>query len=537
MTNNTTAPALTDEQILDFFSAAGVELNATPNMLYTVRGQHAQLVKAARALLTSPRAAVLPDVIEATASQWDGCFFDAPGGCDIDIGEAIRAAAKRLEAAPDAPVAEPRAAVLEEWSVSRIDEGTISIMSPNGREAQMYSSECYTVASCDVPIIYDFISSILEAAPAAPVAEYDGNHVQNHCTECNEHEAECSCAQAVAADGEGEYQWLAETQSEFVSALILAICELPDRHSPADEPGAMVANSDEIAHCVGVALEKTGLSISRRAAVSPATAEPEEVRAHVKWLHSCLRDAGYCIDGGKCHHECGSKGDCFRQAGCVPLTGSHLSDDWTLPVASEPATADERAALTFDEWRSTYADAMSASDATLARSAARASQAAAPAEAREITMTVEDAMRIVMANWGDKDAIERVFRANVAPADAGEPVAQWQTRVRDVQIEGRRWTNVSEEGAKTVLEKYHDAYEVRALYERPAPADAGEAVDAARYRIMRSGVPLTVDLGEGKKRVIYYIGAKLEAGFGEALDSAIDAILAQGAQGGKGGEA
>ncbi|WP_369070802.1 hypothetical protein [Burkholderia gladioli] len=60
-------------------------------------------------------------------------------------------------------------------------------------------------------------------------------------------------------------------------------------------------------------------------------------------------------------------------------------------------------------------------------------QAAAPAEAREITMTVEDAMRIVMANWGDKDAIECVFRANVAPttartlskvpADAGEAVA------------------------------------------------------------------------------------------------------------------
>ncbi|MDR8087834.1 hypothetical protein KPB05_10210 [Burkholderia gladioli] len=60
MTNNTTAPALTDEQILDFFSAAGVELNATPNMLYTVRGQHAQLVNAARALLTSPRAADSP---------------------------------------------------------------------------------------------------------------------------------------------------------------------------------------------------------------------------------------------------------------------------------------------------------------------------------------------------------------------------------------------------------------------------------------------------------------------------------------------
>ncbi|MDN7814630.1 hypothetical protein [Burkholderia vietnamiensis] len=31
----------------------------------------------------------------------------------------------------------------------------------------------------------------------------------------------------------------------------------------------------------------------------------------------------------------------------------------------------------------------------------------------KITMTVDDAMRIVMANWGDKEAIERIFRANL----------------------------------------------------------------------------------------------------------------------------
>ncbi|MCM2543874.1 hypothetical protein ACVCII_24185 [Burkholderia glumae] len=121
------------------------------------------------------------------------------------------------------------------------------------------------------------------------------------------------------------------------------------------------------------------------------------------------------------------------------------------------------------------------------------------------------------------------------PADAGEAVAQWQTRVRAAKTAA--WVNVTEEDAKHVMSELPEAYEVRALYERPAPADARGAVDAARYRIVRSGVPLTVDLGEGKKRVIYYIGAKLEAGFGEALDSAIDAILDRGVQGGKGGEA
>ena len=42
---------LTDEQILNAFRDAGIDLNATPNMAYTVRGQQAQLVNAVRALL------------------------------------------------------------------------------------------------------------------------------------------------------------------------------------------------------------------------------------------------------------------------------------------------------------------------------------------------------------------------------------------------------------------------------------------------------------------------------------------------------
>ncbi|UVE55270.1 hypothetical protein [Burkholderia sp. EMB26] len=45
---------LTDEQILDVFRDAGLDLNATTNMLYAVRGQHAQLLKAARVLLSHP---------------------------------------------------------------------------------------------------------------------------------------------------------------------------------------------------------------------------------------------------------------------------------------------------------------------------------------------------------------------------------------------------------------------------------------------------------------------------------------------------
>jgi hypothetical protein len=67
-----------------------------------------------------------------------------------------------------------------------------------------------------------------------------------------------------------------------------------------------------------------------------------DVLAHIKWLHYCLREAGHCIDGGTCHHECGAKGECWRQDGCVPLTGSRLTDDWKLPA---PSPADGRAAF------------------------------------------------------------------------------------------------------------------------------------------------------------------------------------------------
>ncbi|WP_260426377.1 hypothetical protein [Burkholderia cepacia] len=63
-------------------------------------------------------------------------------------------------------------------------------------------------------------------------------------------------------------------------------------------------------------------------------ATADDILAHIKWMHYCLREAGHCIDGGKCHHECGPKGECWRQHGCVPLTGSRLTDDWKLPAPS-----------------------------------------------------------------------------------------------------------------------------------------------------------------------------------------------------------
>jgi len=51
-------------------------------------------------------------------------------------------------------------------------------------------------------------------------------------------------------------------------------------------------------------------------------------------------------------------------------------------------------------------------------------------------------------------------------AEQDERVTQWQSRVRNVSR--AEWINITEEGAATIREKYSDAYELRALFDRAA---------------------------------------------------------------------
>ncbi|UQN68308.1 hypothetical protein L0Z11_11485 [Burkholderia multivorans] len=61
----------------------------------------------------------------------------------------------------------------------------------------------------------------------------------------------------------------------------------------------------------------------------------------------------------------------------------------------------------------------------------------------------------------------------LGPAQAAEPVAQWQARLKDRSSPVvDHWVNISPDGAKTLMEKYADVYEVRALYAAPQPAQA-----------------------------------------------------------------
>ncbi|MCA8251606.1 hypothetical protein LGN12_31190, partial [Burkholderia multivorans] len=69
--------------------------------------------------------------------------------------------------------------------------------------------------------------------------------------------------------------------------------------------------------------------------------------------------------------------------------------------------------------------------------------------------------------------------ARSAASPAAE-VAQWQSRLKDRSSPVvDHWVNISPDGAKTLMEKYANVYEVRALYAAPQPpAQAAKRVDA-----------------------------------------------------------
>lgn len=61
-------------------------------------------------------------------------------------------------------------------------------------------------------------------------------------------------------------------------------------------------------------------------------------------------------------------------------------------------------------------------------------------------------------------------RASSPNAAGAGPVAQWQSRLKDRSSPVvDHWVNISPDGAKTLMEKYANVYEVRALYAAPQP--------------------------------------------------------------------
>jgi hypothetical protein len=67
--------------------------------------------------------------------------------------------------------------------------------------------------------------------------------------------------------------------AEFAGAVILRVCELPDRNSPEDEPTALICSPDELENCIVAEMEvrwerRTGRSVLDQSPVK-ATTEPQ----------------------------------------------------------------------------------------------------------------------------------------------------------------------------------------------------------------------------------------------------------------------
>ncbi|WP_186130455.1 hypothetical protein [Burkholderia gladioli] len=522
MTNNTTP--LTDEQILDFFSAAGVELNATPNMLYTVRGQHAQLVKAARALLTSPRAGVpalagwklVP--IEPTQKMLD-CWWDGlPKGTAFVDCTPRGVYGAMLDAAPAAPVAEaepipmllfcpgcgtqhidrPESHAEADASIGLQIKEVVTWTNPPHRSHLCH--ECGVVwRPADVATVgVEAIETSGKADTWAKETPWIGHNRP--------------AAQAVAADG--------EAQDDIEGIARAAGC----------------TNVDLIGDRAKAIERLTAFAVRVRAAVSPATAEKNEwkdavdaelatiqstadsyagpkeaVKALIDWhvqvaLDPAVSAAARSLQVATADtpwktpkQHCQNGGDvCLagnRDGVCCPEDSCDIDDG----TRKNPATADERAAsvaplpevpehvLADLQSALTHLEMWAKGEARYAPANGYDDPGIKKATIKDVTKTAKYlAPRLKEASFALQDYFTAIARASqaAAPAEAREP-----GRVGRVDIVDGKVQSFAFEQTDITTGSY-------SLYTAPvsAPADAGEAVAKPRDC---SGTPESCPDNEG----------------------------------------
>ncbi|WP_186216022.1 hypothetical protein [Burkholderia gladioli] len=475
MTNNTTA-ALTDEQ------RSRVEYALD----YMEGSGFAPEADILRALLTSPRAAVPAPAgwklvpIEPTQDMLD-CWWDAlPKGTAFQDCTPRGVYGSMLDAAPAAPVDE---------------------ISPDECATDVYKhGKC--VGYFDIP--KHTANALCAALTTATGIRIDWHYVGGRVA-MKALLPESDAAQAVAADGAAT-----DDIHEAFGVIKAAI-----------EHGNPTARA--IASSLFVCAEKqrtSATTVMARAAVSPPTAEP--------CAHDYVRSDSVCT-------ECGEKAATADERAAFPtdaiayrvLRRNTVSGEWVTddrywqdgpPSAELIAETDARS----DEWRIELAFS-------------RASQAAAPAEAREPIATFDDGLKVYLDSWtggrheagsfgevtlrftDERHTTVREYRAkDIVPADAHEPVAT-------LHDDGHYVWNPK----VPKPEGYDRAGWKMAVY-AGIPADAGEAVASVdettfKHLFYKHGGPVD---SEG-----WCIN---ESGLRDFL---ADLAAAQGAQGGKGGEA
>ncbi|WP_244126204.1 hypothetical protein [Burkholderia gladioli] len=534
MTNNTTAPALTEAQWLDLASRhANAEWNST-GYLDSIKAVCADF-----ALLTSPRAAGLPEgwklvPVEPTQKMLD-CWWDG-----LQKGAAFVNCTPRgvygamLDAAPAAPVAEPRAhdGLTEEF----IDE-TVRLANdaPGIREAVESALQ-----SCSAQIVP--VAQAVAANGAACQGKNCGaTDGVSHSPKCvAEHEA--AVTGAVAADGEAADDLL---QLD----VLLANLHAAVWHAGAGDDGPVdydMAGKDE-----AKAIQRhVRAMLAERAAVSPATAEKvyyggsveagpvafdepatADERAAFEAAYAVKWNAAY---GNKTSHTAADVA-ALREGDSYGEDRTYLNAMWegwqartSQAAAPQANAADARTALrwtagTLQEivsgrWKGakesdkvsigavtkTVAQVLDMADAALGV----ASQAAAPAEAREPLVLWQDGTgmlwdtyshgkwmhRFVSPHGWDAHAVAQhlygkryaghlevraVWSGNyAAPAEAREPSA-WVTPEGDRSITQSQKQGMLRDGGAGASSVQPFSI---ACYAGAVPADAGEAVLTAAAR-------------------------------------------------------
>ncbi|WP_186252233.1 hypothetical protein [Burkholderia gladioli] len=517
MTNNTTA-ALTNEQAASITWAIRAAKEAG----------FAADAEVLNELLTSPRAAVPHHVrvsLECTAQYLE--YGNDPKAAAAEI----RACLAKLDAAPAAPVAD----------LTPAENAELASMT------RMFHAACTDLGLINEALgldpddggaepILDAIQKLknerdqwADAGYAAQAVAADGASTQrcNLGVGCDEagvcyasahgDASQCGRAAVSPATASGLPAWF--------DTFLTNVCEIPDRSSPEGEPDAIIATLEELKNCALNAIEEC-------AGDEPATADE---RAH---------------------------------NACCPFCGSDdFYTDWALGKRQALCNSCEAAGPTEE----------TDEEAIASFTRMRASQAAAPAEAREPLVLWQDGTgmlwdtyshgkwmhRFVSPHGWDAHGVAQhlygkgyaghlevraVWSGNYAvPADAGEAVARkpdgWYYRER---VDGQ-WAEWKPCGKSTV-ERYQYASDMQFAPVYRVPAEAGESVvrqvvidwAVERWTLEVKDRPLNNvnrrPLDDAWRQLIRYLGADDISLLGARHDELV-AARAQGAQGGKGGEA
>lgn len=480
MTNNTTALVLTDEQV---DTAIRAVCHSDPTTKYP--GEYCVTIDELRALLTSPRAAVpAPEgwklvPIERSYDMRVKALlaFNTTEKETNDRDDALDAAHRAmLDATPAAPVATWHGINRKAVQQAAIEHGFVYWREPDAHGVEGTIQQA-------TGLLQYLLAVEVEIKPDEPeCATCDGHGMIGGPSFYTPDEGGVACpdcAQAVAADG------VAQDDIEGIAR------------------AAGCTNIDLIGDRAKAIERLTAFAVRVRAAVSPATAEPDDWR--------------WAVQGAISHLDYETDAPSNVKTALRQLRDALRGD--------APATADERAA--FEAWVRTDALPFDGEDpcrrgqggyaedhvqtAWVAWQAARASQAAAPAEAREPECPrCNGSGEAVAYTDNGPDAIEETV--NCPYCNGHGTLAEAYT------------------GVVAALEKANNEYLALCGKQYFVPADAGEAVAwicsgsndfAPIVRDRAAALRLSQEYGDGK---IVALGIMPD-------------VVSQGAQGGKSEEA